>query len=187
MNPSSAFNCDTDLQQRFLALVKKHGIRTVIETGTYLGQTTVFLAQAVSKVVTIEASSLYFQQAGHLSEIPNVRRVLGSSSEVLPAVIRETERPRLYFLDAHWQHFNPLLAELEAIAASGEEPVILIHDFLVPGHPELGYDMYADGRPISLDLVLPLLQRIYKKPDLSFNDGNAAGAQRGVLIAEPGL
>lgn len=186
MSGSHAFNQDTVLQETFLRLVSKYGIQTAVETGTYMGQTTEFLAAAVPCVVTVEASAIYFEQAKKLDALSNVRRVLGSSAEMLPNLIRDTLGPRIYFLDAHWQRFNPLLGELEAISAFREEPVILIHDFQVPGHPELGYDMFSEEQPICLDLVMPLLTRIYRNPRVSFNDDTATGARRGVLIAEPG-
>lgn len=183
---SDAFSRDEVMQAKFLELVKKHGIKSVIETGTYKGQTTEFLAAHVEKVVTIEASRTYYDECDRLDSLPNVTRMLGSSADRMAHAIQYTEAPRLYFLDAHWQAYNPLLGELFAIANSGEEPVIIIHDFLVPHCPSLGYDMYTADIPIGMDLVRPSLLAIYKNNAvISFNDDSAGGARRGALIVEP--
>lgn len=181
-----AFNRDTKLQDKFIELVQEHGILSVIETGTFEGKTTAFFAEHVEKVVTIESSGDYFKKCDHLDELKNVTRLLGSSADRMADAIRCTQAPRLYFLDAHWGGGNPLLAELEAISLSGEEPVIIVHDFQVPGCPSLGYDMFDKDTPICLELVTPVLRKIYgSNAAISFNDDSAGGSRRGVLIVEP--
>lgn len=92
----------------------------------------------------------------------------------------------LFFLDAHWNDVCPLHEELKAIARIYIRPVIMIHDFLVHDHPELGFDRYPNGTPFTLASVAPLMDRIYGEGGWSHHTNvNAEGAKRGIGYFEP--
>src|SRR4029079_12731563 len=109
------FEGDTFLKEEFEHLIKKHEIKVIVETGTYLGGTTMQLAKMVDKVYTIEINKEYLAEAKlKFAGVNNVYPFLGSSPFVLPRVIDILipKKNILFFLDAHWLDFNPLLQEL---------------------------------------------------------------------------
>src|SRR3990167_296813 len=143
----TAFNGDTHLEQSFRVLILKHEIKTVVETGTHHGGTTEALAGMAEKVITIEKHPGYYEQArSYLSRFENVKCYLGDSGGDLDFLTATAESPVLYFLDAHWGSHCPIMDELWQIHKTGGKPVIVIHDFFNPEHPEFGYDTWDVGR-----------------------------------------
>ena len=53
------FEGDSILRDKVKAIVKKHKIDLIIETGTYLGSTTKVMAEWVDQVITIESNIEY--------------------------------------------------------------------------------------------------------------------------------
>jgi hypothetical protein len=80
-----------------------------------------------------------------------------------PALPDET----LYFLDAHWQEYWPLLDEIKAIRR--ETGVIVIHDMKVPGRPELGFDSYG-GKALAYEYVREALRLWSPGHRITYND-----------------
>ncbi|MBF0562066.1 MAG: hypothetical protein HQL37_08610 [Alphaproteobacteria bacterium] len=127
-----------------LFLQRRFGLRSLIETGTYVGNTAVWASQYFEKVYSIEKSEEYWLKAkdGHAART-NIEFLLGASPEVLARLVGRVDRP-LFWLDAHWSGGDtagsdnecPLLDEIAVIAESTLEPkVILIDDarmFLAP-------------------------------------------------------
>jgi hypothetical protein len=184
MNP--AFNGDSFIEVELTRLVKKWSIRTIVETGTYQGDSTRALATFGPAVITIEIDRQRFESATDLDQIPNVRRLHGDSAEVLHLILPYLAGPILYYLDAHWNAHSPLLDELEAIARGPACPVIAIHDFFNPMHPEYSFDTWDIGE-YRLELVTTGLNHIYgaKKWHHWFNDQSDAQPPRGILYVEP--
>lgn len=184
----------------FEELVRKYDVQTVVETGTYLGESTVEFARRVGKVETIDVNGGYLKQAKERVERARVSGVVGfhygNSAKEIPKVIGHLER-YLYFLDAHWGDYWPLLHELRAIArmrSAGrlmKVPVILIHDFCVPGSPKLGYDTWKDPdtgqqRVLNWEYVERDVLNVCRKYVVSMNhQDQAEGHMRGILRCEP--
>lgn len=81
---------------------KQHNIFTVIETGTYLGLSTLYFSKKFKDVYTIELDSKLFLTAKHkLGKYRNIHIELGSSDEKLPIILSKIKEPVLFFLDAH--------------------------------------------------------------------------------------
>jgi hypothetical protein len=180
-----AFNGDRLIETEILRLVTKHRTRTIVETGTYLGATTRAFAAMVPKVFTIEIDPDYWQLAGHLDALGNVRRIQGDSGPILAELLPALEQPALFYLDAHWKEHSPLLDELEAIAVSGQRPVIVIHDFLNPEHPDFGFDQWDIG-VYRLELIHSTLVAIYGVDGwVHHMNFQAEGSKRGVIYIEP--
>lgn len=186
------FEGDSYLKSEFQRLIDKHKINVLIETGTYLGNTTKQFAEMVATVFTIEQNEEYYWAANEkLAYIGNVDNLVGSSVQVLPMVfsnpmvVGEYPQNILLFLDAHWGENNPLLQELEIIANYKIKPVIVIHDFKVPGHPELGYDSY-DGQDYEWSWIEKAVENIYGPDGYTYHyNTQAEGARRGVIFIEP--
>lgn len=160
------------------------GISLCIETGTQAGCTTRYLSNLFSRVMTVEINPDYHASAKELlADAKNVDLFLGESDKFLDETLQGgTPRPILFFLDAHgFGHDCPLNRELAVIAKHRSEPrgdVIVIHDFVVPDCPELGFDSY-EGGPICLDLVKADMDRVFPRGwTVRFNDV-ASGGMRG--------
>lgn len=182
-----AFGKDKYLKMQFRNLMEKHDIDTVVETGTYKGQTTKALAYMVNMVHTIELNEAYYHEAfQELSDEHNVKMHLGSSPEIINSLHLELEQQNvLFFLDAHWYNYNPLLDELESIHDIGQRPVIVIHDFKVPAHPEFGFDTY-NGQDYEWSWIKEHIDRIYGEGNYNYRyNTHAEGQMRGVIFIEP--
>lgn len=187
------FNGDTIAQAKVIELRDKFGLTFAVETGTCLGSTTHFLAQVFDQVVTIESNSKFCEIAR--MRPPNYYGVKfwhGSSSmEILNNCDELPQNDTcFFFLDAHWEKSCPLKDELAQIAYLVNDlkyavPVIMIHDWKVPDHPELGFDSY-NGQDFEWTWIKPGIDMIYgiDNYDIEFNS-EATGAKRGILYITP--
>lgn len=124
-----------ELNQLVLALQSAYGINAFVETGTWKAQTTTWASQNFEKVITIEADNGWFERAKGLG-LSNTRFILGDSATELAKVVKRLKVPAIFWLDAHKCNDRPaiettecpLLAELEAIKATGLPHLILIDD-----------------------------------------------------------
>jgi hypothetical protein len=105
-------------------LSEKYGVDLLVETGTYLGDTSAHMARSFRLVHTIEAArELFDVVAPRFAKIPNVRRYFGDSGSVLSTILPLLDGPALFWLDAHVQGFaqegslNPILREVMTIGA----------------------------------------------------------------------
>lgn len=188
---SLGFEGDTILSETVKNLCEKNNITWVIETGTFRGATTKRIADWVDRVDTIEVDANNYAIAkSELASRDNVAIHHGSSDvvleEILKAYKKKGARPNLFcFLDAHWQEHNPLLNELAIIAKYNWKPIILIHDFKVPGRPELGYDQYGDI-VYEWAWIKDSIEKIYGADGFDFwYNQEATGAKRGVIVLSP--
>ncbi len=110
------------------------GIDVFVETGTSLGETTVWAAENFGQVVTVEIDPEMFARAGkRLAEYGNIDARLGDSrailSEVLPGL---NGLGPLIWLDAHAcgeeDKDSPLLEEIELINRFCPDAAVLIDD-----------------------------------------------------------
>lgn len=139
-------------RRTFEHLVGRFCPDALVETGTFLGFTTHYLADQGVPVYTVEHSPGYFHLSrASLRGLGNVRMILGDSAAALRALSRQRpfERPLLY-LDAHWTERLPLAEELECIGQTWEEALVMIDDFRVPGQPGYGFDTYG-GTALELE------------------------------------
>lgn len=119
--------------------------QAVIETGTFLGTSTLFFAAnapAGCPVHTVELDDLYYGFAKKRFERMGVNiNIHRMSSEAFLSKFRfEVERLFCY-LDAHWYGYLPIREEIVALAGY-PQVVVGIDDFEVPGEPSWGFDNY---------------------------------------------
>lgn len=192
---TSAFSKDIEVWQQFCELFKQFERNVIIETGTYLGQSTIDLAK-LAPVYTTEIRKEYQDQAKErCKDAPNpIIFLLGDSAEILQDAILKlvkNEKP-IIFLDAHWYGDNILARELKVLSefyANKEvKPVMIMHDFKVPGHPEYGWDSY-NGQAFEWSVVKPYIEKLYGKDgfDHCYNRKycNTANHKRGCLFITP--
>lgn len=109
---------------------------TLIETGTFQGESTLYAAERFKRVVTIDISGEFHAEAkARCADHGNVEFHIGDTRVVLPAVVASLDRPALFWLDAHAapglfgeQDDWPVLDELEIINRSSFMHYVLIDD-----------------------------------------------------------
>ncbi|HEB41455.1 MAG TPA: hypothetical protein ENI08_00355 [Candidatus Dependentiae bacterium] len=107
-----------------------------IETGTYLGNTTLNAIEFFKEIHTIELSMPLYQKASErFKNVENITTYHGDSSEVLKQVLPKMHGKILFWLDAHCSggitvgDKNPLIDEIRAIKMNKiKNAIILIDD-----------------------------------------------------------
>ena len=126
------------LKRSFLhGIAKREGMAVLVETETYLCDTSWWLKGVFSRIHTIEVDPFLCAAAGRrFSRFPHVSVHLGDSSAVLPSIITGISQPALYWLDGHYSAGItgsgtlecPVMAELDAIYELSTAPFIIVID-----------------------------------------------------------
>jgi hypothetical protein len=121
----------------------------IIETGTYRGATTQYLAtQYKLPVYTVEANK-YFYLYSKL-RLLRFRRIHVCFGDSHRWITRRTQNKRpatgpvFFYLDAHWGSNIPLRSEVHTILKHWPEAVICIDDFRVDDDPGYRFDRYGE-------------------------------------------
>ena len=106
----------------------QYGIKDAqwIETGTYLGTTTGFLAKKFPYIYTIEPEPNLYEAAKGKFSGENVEVLNGISEDILPSLLDRVKGDLNFWLDGHYSHgitFQgpsdcPIRSELESISRS---------------------------------------------------------------------
>lgn len=181
---AKGYEGDTFIHTEIAKLVKLFNVTSIIETGTYKGGTTKRLLE-FCPVTSIESDlNNYNESRRNLNGF--ITLIHGDSSKVLKdhTPIYPNPEKVLLFLDAHWADNWPLLAELRQISELEIKPVIVIHDFKVPGK-DFGYDSYA-GQELDFNYIEGSLRYIYGEDGYSYHyNEQADGGYRGVIYIYP--
>lgn len=120
-----------------LRTARDFGLRTFVESGTSHGDGVYAMLPHVDEVHTIEAwKEAYDFSAKRFAGDSKVTIYFGDSGEILPDIL-EKVGPSVFWLDAHYSgdgtamldKETPVIAELDAIAATGsKEHAIVIDD-----------------------------------------------------------
>jgi hypothetical protein len=187
---SNSFNQDKNIKKEFENLRDKFGIKFIIETGTFHGETTFALSEMFEKVYTIEVNENYYDISKKiLQECNNVKMYAGNSfekmKEILIGISSVYKETIMFFLDAHWYAYNPLLDELNTIAKYYKNCVIAIHDFKVP-NKDFGYDKFPNGKDYEYKEIEDCLLNIYGYNNFNYYyNSEAEGANRGIIYITP--
>jgi len=130
-------------------LAEMYGLRTFVETGTYLGETTAAMEPFFDNLFTVELSDqLYADAQAKFADTPKISTIHGNSAHEIPSLIKQLTEPTLFWLDGHYSggatagdsHANPIFEELTAILddESRFAHVIVIDDARLFGTEE-GY------------------------------------------------
>jgi hypothetical protein len=163
----NAFHRDRMYRQLMMEVLEAMPISSFVETGTWMGDSTqaVALRHKQLPIFTTEVVETTYQTAKRvLSKYPNIQQDLGSSDEVVARLIEEKKVGDFpfFYLDAHWQTYWPLRAELKHISNARLKAAIVIDDFEVPGRPDFGFDIdgggeLTEGLKCNLDYIRPSL------------------------------
>ncbi len=172
---------DTFIHEEIKGLIKEFGIEVIVETGTYLGATTRRFLEFGIPVYSFEIDPENYSKATTVAKGAKIYQM--DSVDGLKTYLPEIKDKKiLFFLDAHWEKHCPLLDELALIAQHGIKPVIIIHDFKVPGK-DFGFDSY-NGQDFEFEWIRPALEKIYPQFTYYYNH-KANGAKRGVIYIHP--
>lgn len=150
-----------DLHYRALADSVLEQSEFFIETGSFMGDTTFYVGSKFPNVsvVSCEPDTDRFNQAlNATTSLENVKIHNLTSQELIELLSQQNShwysKLGCFFLDAHGYGFEwPLKQEIAFISECFERSFILIDDFLVPGYPNFGYDIF-DPHVCSHDYIV---------------------------------
>jgi len=124
------FNGDTFLHAEVARLVGKWGVEVAFETGTYHGHTTIALSLLCERTYTAETEQENYSLSCELFELiherGNIVAVNDSSPKALEMNLTKISGTRtLFYLDAHWESYWPLLDELKIISEQDAPPPVI--------------------------------------------------------------
>ncbi|KAB2852635.1 MAG: class I SAM-dependent methyltransferase [Ignavibacterium sp.] len=116
---------------------KKYSIKTLVETGTFMGEMVYAQRNNFEKIISIELSRELFNVAQkRLKKYKNVEIINGDSGKLLKQLVAKISDPAIFWLDGHYSGFEtakgdietPIKQELGAILNSELNHIILIDD-----------------------------------------------------------
>jgi hypothetical protein len=136
---------DPVLQAVVNEIIQGCDISTFVETGTFVGDTTKYVASRHPdlKVLTCEINPRWCALAKRLCRgLDNIEFFQCESALFLERLHERLEPSRtLFWLDAHWRDHWPLFEETKIISALPKYATI-VDDFEVPDRPAFHYDAY---------------------------------------------
>ena len=145
------FNGQCFRQLIFIDLLRTCRFEAIVETGTFRGATTAFMARNAPKIsiFSSELNRRYMTAAKRrLRGFQDVHLFREDSRRLLRRV--DTRLRTFFYLDAHWYNDLPLREETEYIFSSFRQFVVMIDDFEVPGDPGYTHDDYGPDKDLSL-------------------------------------
>ena len=161
----------------------------IVETGTYLGMTTEWLASFQLPISSCEAVAHNYGFArARFASTSNVHLVHGDSRTAVAGFLDgslkpQRDEPMLFYLDAHWFDDLPLDDEVRLIFARCPRAIVLIDDFKVPNDLGYGYDDYGPGKVLDsgyLTDAMALHDLAIRYPIVA--SGRETGAKRGCAV-----
>jgi hypothetical protein len=116
---------------------KKYHVKTLVETGTYLGDTLYSLATDFERLYSVELSEHYHKLAKRrFKNFPHVSLLQGDSGVVLKDLVPKLDAPAIFWLDGHYsggltakgEQECPVFEELKSIFSSPFQHFIFIDD-----------------------------------------------------------
>lgn len=116
------------------------GVRILVETGTYQGDTVEALRRHFHRIYSIELNADFCRRAqARFSHLPNISILEGDSAHLLPLVLETIDSPCLFWLDAHYSG---------ADTARGERDTPIEHELrIIFSHPVKDHVILIDDAP----------------------------------------
>ncbi|MGY6561889.1 MAG: hypothetical protein ACXITV_07260 [Luteibaculaceae bacterium] len=120
--------------QKFKALTKAS---ILVETGTFMGDMIEAQLHNFDTIYSIELSTEFWENAKiKFQDFPHVQLLQGDSGKVMHQLIKDIEKPAIFWLDGHYsggntalgEKISPIYEELEAIFTSPLKHCLLIDD-----------------------------------------------------------
>ncbi len=156
----SGFHGDFIAKELVRVIIKKCNVTSFIETGTYHGFTTKYVANLYGElpIFTCELNkNIYKSAKKNLKKLKNVTiRNMSSEKFLVETLKKEIGKIPLFYLDAHWYKYWPLYDELTIITENCDKAIIIIDDFEVPGRKDFKYYTF-NGNKSNLTYIKPIL------------------------------
>lgn len=157
-DPNFFLNGQKERLNIFNEIHSNFDITEIIETGTFLGDTTGFFAHTLPNVpvMSCELMPRFCGLAkARLKNFSNVT-ILCTDSRTFLSQLEEDNSESSYqvsfvYLDAHWNSDLPLRDELNIISSKRRSVIIMIDDFKVPNDVGYAFDNYGAGKELSLE------------------------------------
>jgi len=164
-NWSGPFNGQEGRIEIFETLHNHFEFRFAVETGTFRGVTTAFLAQRIQgPVLSVESNRRNYGFArARLRGRRNVELYVGDSASCVAEILRMPRLPGgrgFFYLDAHWERQLPIRQEVATIFSSRDDAVVMIDDFRVEGDPDYEFDDYGTAGSLTVDYLADLFRRL---------------------------
>lgn len=136
---------------------RKHGIGTLLETGTYLGDTVAYFRNSMTAIYSIEVhDSLAGIARKRFRNSRNVHILVGDSGECLHQVINNISSPCIVWLDGHYsagitgrgKSDCPIMNELDQLSKACRTRMIVLID---------------DARLFGVDPAYPTKMQLFNK------------------------
>jgi hypothetical protein len=181
-----AFNGQAERCAIFLEMLERLRPAAIIETGTYRGTSTEFMARHFTGPIhSCEIDRRCFLGSRRkLARFPQVEPARSDSRPFLRYVLARIKpaAPLVIYLDAHWWEDLPLAEEIAIILASDHAAAIMIDDFEVPGDPGYTFDDFGPGKRFCLDM----LDFLAGRPEPLFypraRSDTETGSRRGTVV-----
>ncbi len=185
-SPDAGFNGQLVRKQIFQELLKLCEFTAIVETGTWIGNTTGYLAEtsqlpvysseinprfyAIAQKRLAGMASVYLHQSDSYGFLQHLSTSVGS------------QQCLFFYLDSHWYDDLPLRQEIDYIAHHWQEFVIMVDDFQVPGDLAYGYDRYGK-HVLNLPYIQDLLTTHQLVPFFPTTPArDESGSQRGCVV-----
>lgn len=116
---------------------EKFGLKTLVETGTFLGDMVFSQKENFDKLISIELDNkLYKDARNKLKKYKKIEIIQGDSGKILNRICSNLNEPCLFWLDGHFsagytakgESGTPIIAEIKAILRDDLNHIILIDD-----------------------------------------------------------
>jgi GT2 family glycosyltransferase len=103
----------TAKREHLLSLFHARGHRTLLESGTFVGDTVEYFMAHAQRIISVEVEPTLFADAQRkFHGVPNVELVFGDALHLIPGIVDELEDPPLIWLDGHFS---------EGVTGAGDE------------------------------------------------------------------
>lgn len=157
---SRAMNGQQGRKQILTQMFQAIPFAAIVETGTYLGATTRWLAEQSRKPVFSCEIDPWFHRVAKVQtqDLQTIELFLADCLDFLDQIHQKgLGAPLFYYLDAHWYLKLPLVEEVRKIRRAGRPCVVCIDDFQVPNDEGYGYNAYPGGHRLDLPYLAPSL------------------------------
>jgi hypothetical protein len=164
------------------------GFAFAVETGTYRGTTTAFLADVLGcdvwSVELIVENARFARR--RLYGRDDIHLARGDSTAFLRSLPGRVPPGRgFFYLDAHWEDDLPLWDELAFVLGTWPEAFVMIDDFEVPDDDGYGYDDYGPGKRLHMEALTGLVPDGCDVWSPTARSEDETGARRGFVLLAP--
>ncbi|HEY3083369.1 MAG TPA: class I SAM-dependent methyltransferase [Chloroflexota bacterium] len=127
-------------QRALRTYARSFGTRTLVETGTYMGDMVAAMLDQFDRIYSIELSEELHERAkARFADEPRVTILQGDSAQVLPELLKSLDAPCLFWLDGHYSSGVTALGDKETPVEQELRTILM--------HPVRGHVVLIDDAP----------------------------------------